>query len=382
MDRKERMRQRQRQGMGERSPLMIYARVMDLGRLGEMVTQWFKPAAYTKARRTNLIDILPFEISTNWYNRLRQQNGNPVGLQPGDWDYKLEIPIHYNVGPSGVAVLCLREAFGEACAVCDEMFSAYAEKTEAGKERGKALQARWRNFYNLYDYDNPDEGFHAWDVSFHLFEKFLAELIQVDSAGQDFWFPGDGGLSIEFKGREKTLGKNEFIECYDFNFKPREPYGEDVVRQVVQWDQLLIIPTAAEVERLHLGIDDNGGGGEGESQRESTSSPTRDRSRPRPADLATRERAGEDRVPEGRAEPAPVRSSRTTRDRSTGGAPVATGGGSRCPAGHSFGAAINTTPDCKTCPDETFELCAAEGDKQSGATATPPPAPPARRRRG
>ena len=394
MDRKERMRQRQQAGQGERSTGMRYTKIFDMARLAAMTSTWFKVRAFDLQKKaTNLIDIIPFEITMPWYKDLRQQNGNLVGLGPGDWDYKMELPIHNRVGPNNASILCLREAFGGKCLICDDMFDAYRLKTEDGKKKGKELQTQWRVFYNVYDYDNNDAGEHAWDYSWHLFEKFLMEKALTDPMGMDFWYPADG-FSVEFKGREKALGSNSFIEAYDIGFVKREAYKDSIVKQTIPWDQLLIIPTAQEVERVYLGLDANGEQEEPAPERSRSTGrgePERDRTPP-PADRGARQ--GNDEPPAGPAEPARSRSrapepdppSSRSRDRQPEPERGRAGTSDNpCPSGHVFGRDTSNTPECKTCADAAFELCAAEAEKLTAAAKSAPPAAdaaPARRRRG
>ncbi len=410
MDRKERMRQRIRQGQGERSPVVQLNRVFRMDLLNAAVTSWFSPVSWVKQKRTNLIDIMPWEVTQKWYAELRQQNGNPVCLVPGDWEYKLEIPIHFRVGPSNAAILCLREAFNKPCCICDEMFELFRTKREEDKKKAKDLQSKWRDFYTVYDYDNDPAGYQGWDFSFHLFEKFLNELTTGDPSAIDFWYPTDG-MSVEFKGRDKSFGDREFIETYDIGFKAREPYAEDIVKQIPSWDQFLIIPTPQEVERLYLGMDDNGeGAGDACAAGGGDRTPDRPPTRGRTPEVRgggetppSRGRGrGEDEVPAGRSEPArsrgrsqepPPAADPPPAERGRGrGAPAPAptpAGDGRCPSGHNFGVDMNQFPDCKTCPDAVFETCADESDKLAEVAKAAPPAaapessaPPARRRRG
>ena len=51
-----------------------------------------------------------------------------TGLDVGEWDYKLELPVHPNVGENNDTLICHREAFGGQCVRCDEMFEEYGKE--------------------------------------------------------------------------------------------------------------------------------------------------------------------------------------------------------------------------------------------------------------
>ena len=80
--------------------------------------EFYKPS---HGQQRNVIDILPFVVSQDWYKRLRTFSGRATGMEVGDWDYKLEIPIHFDIGPGRAAFLCLNQAFGERCPICEEL---------------------------------------------------------------------------------------------------------------------------------------------------------------------------------------------------------------------------------------------------------------------
>lgn len=275
----------------------------------------------------NHIDILPFEVKSRWYEKLRTFNKNACGVGVGHLDYKLEIPIHYDVGAGGNTTLCIREAFGHKCAVCDEMFELYAEENGKVKhdKRIKKLRPKWRCFYNIYDYDaaeNPD-AYRVWECSYHNFESKLKADAQTDDGGSVEFADPETGKTIVFKGNPKVLGKNPYVEAGDINFEDRTPYDEEeLLTEVFSFDLGLKIPTEEDVRVMHETVgDETGDDNKSEKEPEAAASPRR------------RKRN--------------VSASKPDDD-------------NKCPAGGVFGTDMNELEACQKCGDITFASCEAE----------------------
>jgi hypothetical protein len=308
-------------------------------------------------RDKNYIDILPFEVVEEWYRNMKTFSGRTTGVEPGYVDYKLEVPVHRSIGPNKDSFLCLREAFGKRCYLCETRF-AELDKDEPDEKITDALKVSWRCFYNVYDYDEPEKDIQLWeDFSYHMFEKLMLEDIKLLDTGVATFSSLEEGYSIEFKCKVRKLGKNEFKEAHSFEFYTRESYDESILDQTFPLDRMLIICTNEDMERSYLGLsDDEPVGGDGGQEEEEPRSAPRERQRPPQG----RTRGG------GQQEQA---------------APPADEGDptDHCPKGHVFGTDCNNTDDCGACPEITFEACANAQD-QGGDQAAAEPAPETRTR--
>lgn len=289
----------------------------------------------------NIIDIIPFKISQDWYPNLKEKSGAKIGLQPGQLDYKLEVPIHRSLGADNQVVLCLRCAFGKPCQPCEDMFAEY-RKAEADRDQKvlKALKTSWRVFYNVYDYSDKEyEDFKIMEMSFAMFETYLLEAIlpsedEPDAAIIPF-SNIRSGKTVVWKGKEKKLGENAFIECADIEFEDRTPYEDSIIESTYPLDKMLVIPTPDEVREIYMSIP------EGELEEE-----------------LEEERAEE--VSRGRRAFPPKSSDKTTAR----GRGARERGVQRCPEGFDFGQDFNEYPECRSCPNNIFQLCSRqqEGD--------------------
>jgi len=357
-ERREKLRNRSRQavktrdqkGLGKKSAL-------DWARLVGKKPPNFIPT--TGKDNLNLIDILPFVITQSWYKDLRTFSGLTTNLEVGDWDYKLEIPVHKNVGEDNDTFLCLRLAFGKKCPLCEEMFKEY-EKDNPDEKKIKPLKPSWRDYFNIYDYNDEDKDLQVWeDVSYHLFEKYF--LAEADEGENTILYSDiEEGKTIEIKAQDKTIGSGKpFPEAQNIEFKNRDKYEEEIVNDTVSFDSLVKIPTFEDVSRIHRGLEDEG---------------TPD----------------QEKVPAGEEPPAPSGRRRQTRQQPAKeeNPPSETqdqdqASGPACPYKKVFGADCDPTADeCKKCPEETFSTCADKLDEiEKGEKETPPPPATTTRRR-
>jgi hypothetical protein len=331
-------RDRDKKGLGRKSVIRVDT---------DRKINWYKPKS---GRDKNLIDLIPFEVSQDWYKKLRSFSGRPTGVEIGQYDYKLEVPVHRNVGADNATFLCLREAFGQACPVCEERLAELDKKEDADEDKIKSLQSSWRCFYNVFDYNDEEKDFQLWEHSYHLFEKLMLEEAEVDEEGIILFSDLEDGRSIEFKGKEKKLGKSTFVEAQAIEFEKRDPYNEDDIKDVFPLDTMLVIPTYTDVENAFLGLEEPDGDGKETTKEESKGAGRTRRRRDgdekeddkdKDKDTGTRRRRG--RTEEKKVEE------------------------EECPKGGEFGKDCNELDECADCADEIFELCAKMQDKLKDA---------------
>ena len=326
--RREALRKRTKKGVNERGQKGLGRKsVLDFSKAGERKIVKYE---IKSGKDVNYIDILPFEITQPWYKDLRSNSGSILGAdsEVGFLDYKLEIPVHKNVGEGNDVFLCLRLAFGKKCPICEEMYAEW-DKDDVDQDAKKiqALKPSWRCFYNVYDYDGEGTAVMLWeDFSYYLFEEALQEAIETEDEGIATFSDLEQGASVEFKGREKKIGKNSFVEAHSISFKEREAYGEEILKETFPLDAMLVIPTYEQVAKAHLGMDDDEG--EEETPSESQTEPA--------SSGRTRGKKAEEETPD---ESPPW---------------------NECSAGLDFGVSYNASPECESCDEDTFQACAAK----------------------
>lgn len=281
------------------------------------------------------IDMIPYVITQTWYKKLRMKSGSQTGLDVGDEDYKLELPVHKNIGDENATFLCLRLAFGGKCPVCEELMEEWdKKKNDQDKDRISELKPSWRCAYNVFDYDDQDAGIQLWDdQSFFLFEDFLLENIDADPDGLSTFWDLEEGQTISYKTRTKKLGDNKFQETNSIDFIEREAYEEDILEKTHPLDAMVTIPTYDEVANAFLGLE----GGEEEEEEES-------RSRKKPRRIKDEDE--EEEKPRGKKRKTGKDKKKAKKSKKV-----------ECPFGHDIGVDLNDSEDCEDCPKRIFKIC-------------------------
>lgn len=318
------------------------------------------------ADKKNFIDIMPWPVTQTWYKKLLYRSGRGTGLDPSDKDYKLEVPRHSNVGPGKGHILCLRESFGKIDVICEEMFAEYQKRKDGLKDfdekKAKAFQPSWRDFYVIFDYDDPSKGFQLWpDMSYELFEKYLLDELAKAEDGDGMIVPWDplNGRSIEWQGREEKFGSNAYVKLWgDIKFHKRDPYTDEDLAKIPSLDRALIIPTYEEIRATHYGLEE-GGEDEVKPAEKAEVQPL-----PEVGGVRSRMRGG---APVGQKESSPIGAGGRMRGRDSGPPPAAAGVSAKedeCPAGGTFGADCEKIKACseEACDQSVYEACLRRRD--------------------
>jgi hypothetical protein len=179
------------------------------------------------------------------------------------------------------------------------------------------------------------------NISYYLFEEMLQEAMETEDEGIVTFSDLEMGSSIEFKGREKKLGKNSFVEAHSVSFKPRDAYGDDILKQTFPLDAMLIIPTYEQVAKVHLGMETDEEGESSEIQEDVKERKGRQQTRTRSRYTEKAPKIPDDEPAEGEGPP-----------------------WDGCPKeGKEFGDCDPADPDCEVCDEDLFQACAAKQDE-------------------
>lgn len=260
-ERRKKFRQRAEQGVKDREKGFAQFSVLRIKEMNEEYNiPGFKPSTDKKTR--NLIDIIPFFVTQDWMIKARNFNGATLGVKPGDMLYKLEVPVHYNVGAEERAFVCRKFFLGKACAVCNDRES-LKENDNAEEELIKSLYPKWKVFYNLKDKNEEEKEKRrkSWETSYHSFEKLFMEEADMGDDGVIIFADPEDGKTIKFKGRQKKWKTKKFVEADSIEFLDRKKqYTENDIKKSIPFDKYLIVPSYEEVEKAYLGIEDEEGG--------------------------------------------------------------------------------------------------------------------------
>ena len=204
---------------------------------------------FSPAEGKHRINIIPYTIKTK--NHPLVKSGE---AEIGEKDYVLDFYTHRGVGPAEKTVLCLKNTYGKPCPICEQA----AALRKAGKEKeANALKPSRRVVYNIEDLKEPGV-LKVFETSHYLFEKELIEEARDDDEGGFIDFADEEeGMEIKFRASKVTKNGMEFTEFKSFGFEDRDdPLDEKLLEDAISFDELLIVPTYEEAEKILYGDDE------------------------------------------------------------------------------------------------------------------------------
>ena len=204
---------------------------------------------FTPTEGKHRINIIPYTISSK--NHPLVKSGE---AEIGEKDYVLDFYTHRGVGPGEKTVLCLKNTYGKPCPICEQA----SALRKAGEEKeANALKPSHRVVYNIEDLKEPGI-LKVFETSHYLFEKELIEEARDDDEGGFIDFADEEeGMEIKFRASKVTKNNMEFTEFKSFAFEDRdEPISEKLLDSAISFDELLVVPSYEEVEKILYGEDE------------------------------------------------------------------------------------------------------------------------------
>lgn len=204
---------------------------------------------YKPSEGINLIDILPYIVSTNHH---------PQGIAKGDPDYILDIWAHQGMGPTNDdAFVCLEKTFRKSCPICEEREARLKAGADWKSDDIQELLSSRKAIYNVIEEDEPDV-IKIFIASYAYFERdgLLDELEDYEKREEQIVFSSlKNGRSIKFKAKTYKFGKRDYFKYKNFTFEERDkPYPESILNKVYPLDSMLIIPTYEEVRDAFFAV--------------------------------------------------------------------------------------------------------------------------------
>lgn len=342
------------------------------------------------------LDFVPYEITSPRHPEVLSGR-----FKVGDLIDSRVYWIHRDIGVDQKSKVCLK-SIGKPCPIC-EAYNAAKKNSSMAKEDVDALRSKERVLYNVIDLGTKDQKVQVWDVSYHLFTKMLEEE-QTLNENLYGYADLDNGSTLSLRFRQKKMGKQEFYETSRIDGNPRELYGDEILSEVVNFDEALQILSYEQLEAVFLGTDNEPEGEDSPNplvrqrgERNETpparaalpeeSAPSGRRSRAAEPDNAPnphrhdpdkqRERGGraakQEPAQEEDTPPSTPRRGAIKSEPATDKKPEESTGG-ECPSGHSFGIDTDKQDECDAC--DVWQSC-----RQAKKASTPATSPKAAGRR-
>lgn len=196
------------------------------------------------------VDIIPYVVNMDKHP---DADGNGIAEKGSLW-YRLPFKIHRNIGSGNEYAIC-PTSFGKPCPICEYRSKRIQEGAE--KEELDALRAGKRNLYFVIPKTKGFEAVpHIWDMSDYLFQQLLNTEIEEN---EDYGvFPSlEEGLTLKIRFEENSLGKNKYLSANRIDFEERdEAYDESILEELPSLDDVVIVPTYAELKAKFFEIED------------------------------------------------------------------------------------------------------------------------------
>jgi hypothetical protein len=347
-DRQKRRSQQGEEQGGQRKSALNFDKLKKDAGVDDIV--FYKPKK-TKGKERNRVDILPWLISEEWYHTLREVKGVNSEVEVGEDEGALIIPVHYDVGIGGDTVLCLSNAFGGKCCICDKMFDLMDKDKVKYEKQINKLRAKWRCFYNVFDHEDEEyEGIKIWDMSFHNFEKHVRRESRDSDEGSVPYASLDVGKIVSFKGVEDSMGKIKFIKAESIEFEDRDDeYDEDVMESTFKLDTALIIPTPEAVKKMfyHEEAEEEGGEEAEEEEMDEEEESSKKKKKKKKDELPEEfDEDEEDADKASAGDPEEEEEDEEEDEEIT-----------ECPEEHEFGKDYDKEDDCEDCNQAAYDAC-------------------------
>lgn len=200
------------------------------------------------------LDLVPFLVPSDGAVKVWNVKGKQwTELDKDEVAYKLDIFVHYGIGPDDRAFICPKSMSGDPCPICETR-----EEFTKGSDEFKALSPKHRVLYNVYDPMDDDEGVQLFECSYYNFEEDLLVASETeDEAGGDInFFDPDEGYRLRFLvDPNATFPGGTYTKYTSFSFQKRQPLDDKLLDGALDLSEAIRIPTYKEIAAVHQGID-------------------------------------------------------------------------------------------------------------------------------
>ena len=214
----------------------------DSGRFGNFFKKDENLRLWKCAEGEHQIDIIPFEIGTNYPTH------NHPNIKPGNIAYWLDLWVHYGVGPNEDSVVCPARNYGEACPICEHV-NELRKAEEPDDDLILNTIPKRRAIYNIVCMDSDaeeDKGVQIWDAAHWNMEKHIAKRAKKPREGGFVAFAHpDEGKQVFFErvgtGRTNTEYSNHQFLDRDYKISDKtldQAHQLDMIINVLSYDEL------------------------------------------------------------------------------------------------------------------------------------------------
>lgn len=194
----------------------------------------------------NEIDIVPYKVTMGNRHGKGVKGGNPHA-ETGWLYYERTFFAYSEIGVDPKKYICPSKTFEERDPIQDYI-AKESRNPSANPDVLKALKAKERQIWLIWDHDDESKGIQLWDFSFYFFGKLLDSRIKNsrETDGWDmFYYPDKLGMTLRVTAeKHPTYG----IQAVAIDFMPRKqalppaianhPYDLDKILRKLSYDEL------------------------------------------------------------------------------------------------------------------------------------------------
>lgn len=213
----------------------------DSGKFGKIFVDGTDAKFWKCKEGEHAVDIIPY-MTGKQHPRLK----------PGVPDHVLDIFVHYGVGITEDAVVCMERTYGKPCPICQHQAQLQQEDGYDEKEV-KKLYPKRRAIYNVIVRDtvqDENDGVQVWDSSHFLTEKNILAITRTRQGGRINFADPDNGKTVVFKREGTSAVTTKYL---GFRFEDREVPIEDAdLEEAYCLDELIVLPDYEELKKKFL----------------------------------------------------------------------------------------------------------------------------------
>lgn len=217
--------------------------------------------------KTYRFDILPYEVT---------DSNHPDSVEVGDLWYKRPFKTHKRIGIDETDVVCPR-SIGKKCPICDYR-AKLKKKGSADEDLIDTLRPKDRVLYNIRPRSakksQDDSEVKIFEISRWNFQhQFYDELNLVDEDEDDSkkdFAELEGGKTLKASFKKASYGAVTYPQAWKFEFLDRKDYDDDILDSVANLDELLIVLSYKELEKMFLELEGGADEEEDEEDEEGT----------------------------------------------------------------------------------------------------------------
>jgi hypothetical protein len=197
------------------------------------MSDWKPSAGKDGKGELHRLDLIPFEVGEIFPDKTF------VGRPPeeGEVAFRIDLNVHFGVGPENAAVVCPKHSFRSGiakgdkrgCPICELMAEKQSKVSDEKKRKAiwQSMRSKRRCLYNIIVRDGAEEeekGVQLYEVAHATFQERLNEaqdMLKKEGEGEVLYADIDEGKIVLINAYTKDTGEFTYTDISSVKFKDR-----------------------------------------------------------------------------------------------------------------------------------------------------------------